>query len=46
MERQGTYVGMFRKIIVAVAVLGCPPALDMYLLFGEEAKPQEETVLT
>ena len=46
MERQGTYVGMFRKKIVAVAVLGRPPALDMHLLFGGEAKPQEEAVLT
>ena len=26
---------------VAVAVLGRPPALDMHLLFGGEAKPQE-----
>ena len=31
---------------VAVAVLGRPPALDMHLLFGGEAKPQEEAVLT
>jgi len=31
---------------VAVAVLGRPPTLDMHLLFGGEAKPQEEAVLT
>ena len=46
MERQGTYVEMLRKRIVAVAVLGRPPALDMHLLFGGKAKPQGEAVLT
>ena len=45
MERQGTNVGCLEKN-VAVAVLGRPPALDMHLLFGGEAKPQEEAVLT
>ena len=45
-ERQGTYGGMLRKKKVAVAALGRPPALDMHLLFGGEAKPQEEAVLT